>query len=1163
MKTHSAHFFNKLVLLFAVLFVWSWASAQNVQIQDNFTGATAQQNWRVINGACLTAGSSTTISSTNTIPSCLTSAGVKDSYYSGVTLNGGTSGSLPDAVGSGALRFTNNTNSENGAIISNLTTGGHAGFPLSQGVAVTFGAVTYGGNGADGISFFLVDASIPANLTYTTSGNTTTSVANLGSWGGSLAYSCSNANGPYTGLEGAYIGLGIDEYGNFNNQSDNTSSGSGFQSGRIGLRGNGNTSWHWLNANFPTLYPSSFSSSQQQSAVQNTCSTGKLYNNSTGNTGTVSVVTYTASTNASGVTSYVTTTVVTSSLTISNLWVAGAPSSVTNGNYTTIPGSTVTLPSSTPLNSSASTRPAANPLTYQLKITQNGLLSLAYSYNGGTYQPVLTNQPINSTTAGTNSFNNGPIPAYVQFGFAGSTGGLNDIHEVTCFQAGPAELSSSSAGINTQQSGQVKTGTQVYLAYYHTSNWWGQLTSQNLVYDPVAQVVSIASTANWDASCVLSGGTCNATGGNTVTQQGSGSRNVLTWNGTQGLAFQWNSLTAGQQGYLTSGDATANSNRLLYLRGDRSNEITTTVAGITSGTYRARNSVLGDIIDSSPVWVGPPASPYPDVWADNLYGTATIAENAGTATHSNFVSTNNTRLNVVYAGANDGMLHGFRSGAYDSSGNFVNNGTYPNDGQEVIAYVPGTALQELHTSTIALDYANPSYSHAFSVDATPWQGDIFYKGAWKTWLVGGMGPGGNAIYALDVTDPTQFSETNASSLVIGEWSNATISCTNFSNCGQSMGQSFGTPQIRRLHNGKWGIVFGNGLNSSSGKAGVFIITFDPSSGSQTTYYLDSGSTTSGNGIAYATPVSIDGDHIVDYIYARDVKGNIWRFDVTSNTPSSWGVLKYGNTSWTPLFTTTSGQPITTQVQVAAVPALTGNPRVLVDFGTGQQTPQTVSSAATYATSTQALYGIWDWDMSNWNTLNPSSLMASLTGTQTITTSNLRAQSVTSTQTAQSGNVNGYRTVSTYQVCWQGSSDCTSNNNKYGWYLPLPSTQEQIIYSPILQQGAFVVNTTIPANNTPLNCNANTNFGWTMAITPGGGAAFTQSFFGNSTNNFVNGSNGGQVSGIEVNAVGSPSVVYAGGNPYLVNQTSGGTGDVRQVNPPPGSLGARLNWQQIR
>ena len=116
-------------------------------------------------------------------------------------------------VGYGALRFTNGSVviggsykygfNERGAILSTST------FPTGAGIQVTFKTVTYhgnsggaGGDGADGISFFLQDGA---------------QAPGLGAFGGSLAYSCSNNNTPHDGLTGGYIGLGIDEYGNFLN----------------------------------------------------------------------------------------------------------------------------------------------------------------------------------------------------------------------------------------------------------------------------------------------------------------------------------------------------------------------------------------------------------------------------------------------------------------------------------------------------------------------------------------------------------------------------------------------------------------------------------------------------------------------------------------------------------------------------------------------------------------------------------------------------------------------------------------------------------------------------------------------------------------------------------------------------------------------------------
>ncbi len=102
--------------------------------------------------------------------------------------------------------------------------------------------------------------------------------------------------------------------------------------------------------------------------------------------------------------------------------------------------------------------------------------------------------------------------------------------------------------------------------------------------------------------------------------------------------------------------------------------------------FRVRDSVLGDIIDSSPTWVGPPQSPYTATWSDKVTG-ALAPENSPGQSYLDFASNSSTgeltRENIVYVGANDGMLHGFRSGASKSDGSF--DMTAPNDGQEVFA----------------------------------------------------------------------------------------------------------------------------------------------------------------------------------------------------------------------------------------------------------------------------------------------------------------------------------------------------------------------------------------------------------------------------------------------------------------------------------------------
>jgi type IV pilus assembly protein PilY1 len=683
---------------------------------------------------------------------------------------------------------------------------------------------------------------------------------------------------------------------------------------------------------------------------------------------------------------------------------------------------------------------------------------------------------------------------------------------------------------------------------------------------------------------------------------------MLTWDTANnvGIPFEWGSLNSAQQAALDFGDATPDNTRLNYLRGDRTNEINSNAVGL----YRARDAALGDIVDSSPAYVGPPTSPYTATWRDRLYG-GVLPENTGTQTYLQYSAAEQTRLNVVYIGSNDGFLHGFRAGSFDTKGNFVANATTPNDGQEVLAYMPGSVLasaalpsatggctngvntqtqvEGIHGVTPAvtsggvtvpecteplLDYANTQYGHNFFVDATPGSGDLFYGGQWHTWLVGGLGVGGAAIYALDVTNPSgsNFTEGNASSIVIGEWNPTSIACAIGANCGNNLGNTFGTPQIRRLHNGNWAVIFGNGFGSNSGDAGIYIMSIDSASGDQTFYYLST-NTAGGNGIAYATPADMDGDHITDYVYAGDLLGNVWRFDLTSNNPAYWGVTNAGGVSInapsgsggaaTPLFTTQSGQPITTQLLVISSNVSGGPPRFLIEFGTGERTQITNLAPAQYASGVQSMYGVWDWNLSAWNTLSPGAAYASLPVTTaatglaspyTLTYANLQAQTLTLNSTA--GVVDGTNVA----ICWQGSTTCSGNS--FGWYANLPGSSEQIIFNPVYQQGSFTVNSTVPANNVVTTCTSNLDKGFTYALAVANGGVFTNTFPTYTKNGTI--VTDAREAGVETDATGSVYFVNTPqGKLNIVYQTISGTPGAQQLNIPANVKAKRLTWIERR
>jgi type IV pilus assembly protein PilY1 len=453
--------------------------------------------------------------------------------------------------------------------------------------------------------------------------------------------------------------------------------------------------------------------------------------------------------------------------------------------------------------------------------------------------------------------------------------------------------------------------------------------------------------------------------------------------------------------------------------------------------------------------------------------------------------------------------------------------------------------------------------------------------------VGGLGAGGSAIYALDVTTPSlgNFKEANAATLVKGEWSSATISCIGNATCGNSLGNTYGTPQIRRFHNGNWGAVFGNGYGSANGDAGIFVMIVSQGTGAISFYYLSACTggnpcNTGGNGIAYVSPVDLDGDHVTDYVYAGDLKGNVWRFDLTSANAASWAVTTPG-----PLFKTPAGQPITTPLALASAIVSGSAPQIIVAFGTGQRTQFTTTSATSYVTGTQSIYGVWDWNLSTWNS-NSGAKYASLTNAQvqsatalaspfTLKQANLQQQTFSVTGST----ISASNTTFLWEQCAPGC-----NAGKFGWFVNLPSGSgatsggaavlEQIVSSPTLFQDAFIVNSTIPANNRPLDCTSPTTDGgvtYALSVVSGGtfakGGASPTPATTTFQSAFVNYRDTPTV-GILTNETGALSVVNTKENTtFLVGQDisipqGGAPGGVQQIALTNTSVN-RLTWVELR
>ncbi len=422
-------------------------------------------------------------------------------------------------------------------------------------------------------------------------------------------------------------------------------------------------------------------------------------------------------------------------------------------------------------------------------------------------------------------------------------------------------------------------------------------------------------------------------------------RVILTSNDNvpnKGVSFEWETgttkLSAVQKTALNAGGD--GELRVNFLRGDRTKE-----GGVPTKPFRERASRQGDIINSSLWYVDAPASNY------------------SFAGYKEFSSSLRDRLPMVYVGGNDGMLHGF-SGV---------------DGSEKIAYVPKAVIADLPK------LGDTDYIHRYYVDGSPFTGDLNVADVgnpadWRTFLVGTLAAGGKGYFVLDVTQPgnksgtitSTFQPGNAQSIVVMDRTlNAGQTIVSASD-DEDIGHIFSTPvtndsnpfkvdQIVLLNDNRWAVVLGNGYNSANERPVLLIQYLDNvnavngikelkrivATGTQTPSVPTAGNAdtnVTGNGLSAPRLVDINSDGRMDVAYAGDLKGNMWKFDLTSATSTNWGVASWNSSNTVPctiglcapFFTAINGgkrQPITSAPTVKANDRGVGG--LMVAFGTGK------------------------------------------------------------------------------------------------------------------------------------------------------------------------------------------------------------------------------------
>lgn len=702
-----------------------------------------------------------------------------------------------------------------------------------------------------------------------------------------------------------------------------------------------------------------------------------------------------------------------------------------------------------------------------------------------------------------------------------------------------ANRESSAAAIATNST-RLDTETLVFQARFNSADWSGQLL----------------------AFPIDLGGTIGAAVWNTDNGivPASGSRSIKTFNGSTGVDLAWVNLTCAQKGYLTVGDdvsvAINCANDATFYDGsvsgqNRVNWLKATDAATAFPGLRTRSKLLGDVVNSDPVFI------YRELFAPFVSLTAPVTPNAFLpvslrpwsttldASYSAFhflAKTNRTPM--IYVGANDGMVHGFKatSSAVDS-------------GKELVAYVPNAVLRHIPKLT------DPNYGstvpHRFFVDGTLSTGDACIGTPalpatkdtcnlptnWRSVLVGSLGAGGKAVFALDVTNPPNVTVLWEKDASMAGW--------------EDLGYLVGEPQIALMRvNGtgnvnndyKWVAVFGNGYHSSTGKAVLYIV--DLLTGAQLQKIQVAAGPNNGLGpaavfglarswfIGATNPTGTDSTG--DSIYVADISGKVYRYGANATT-GMWE-QRYV------LFD--AGRPITGPIRLGAPKA--GDRGVMVFFGTGKY----FDAADTTDLAVQSLYGIWD----ELGGATPYPRTRAL----------LQQQTIDHELTVSGKTV---RVTSDHQFSYTPGT----GNNPKGWYMDLvfPANSpagERVTTKALLRQDRVIFTTMIPSTE-PCSYGGTS---WIMELDALTGARLAYSAFDinddkvMNTEDFVEITVNGDVIKVPVSAIKIESgmikpaaVIARGGVEYkIVSTTSGEIASIIEKRGARPGVVPRTSWCEI-
>ena len=506
--------------------------------------------------------------------------------------------------------------------------------------------------------------------------------------------------------------------------------------------------------------------------------------------------------------------------------------------------------------------------------------------------------------------------------------------------------------------------------------------------------------------------------------------------------------------YLRASTDTESANIINFIRGSE-------ISGYRDRTYSGTNQYkLGDIIYSTPTVISSPAENYGLIYGDETY--------------SQFFESWKSRNTVVIIGANDGMLHAFKS----------------SDGSELWAFIPQNLLPHLKWLT------DPDYSHVYYVDLRARVTDINFGDTsspnWKTVLIGGMRLGGGQISVTDNFGAGSETRNFQSSYFALDITNPNSPNLLWEFTHSDLGFTTSYPTIAKVGN-KWFVIVGSGPKSSyvpdytgastqTGK--IFIInarnTTEAWTLNSTYWVFDTGVSSSFMGDPLAVDIdfengnTVSGDTTSYTSYNTEViyigmtydsggtprwRGNLYRLVINGNVnPGSWSFYK--------LF---DGNPLSSATPITTSPAATVDEldNLWVYFGAGRFYSQDDKSTITK----HAFFGIRDsywsgaeskwkpcWDGSAWST-NTQCTTSGIASTSSLYNAGDVTQVV-----ADEGTV----TSTTWgSISWDTFVQNVSATSTYrGWYAELAAGStgvgaERVITKPGVIGGTVFFTTFIP------------------------------------------------------------------------------------------------------